>query len=242
MSDTSGDNFLNIDNSPESTPALSSSMRRRVGIAEIPWKLVFESVSRQSQLDVFHSQEIVKSFYRRLLAPFNIGWFFRRSYIKEDQFVLNACLETSAADSLAIQQEKIFSLWPLKLHYRFTLKISRDPIEEGFINQESVIRLKLLIFSLSLRSPWQVLAVHSLVTLLAAVLLFFALILLIFGFVNFLAFVAEPYVTIKKAWIEAPVGVSLLCFMVGVAGLGGRGISNLAQLSIALWKSIRGFR
>ena len=221
-----------------------AKVRRVMSVQELPWKAIFDAVTRnetqsQNSANVFNAQEQVKSFYQRLLTPFHLAWFLSRSPQVKDDSAIRACLETTATDELTIKDDRLFTVWPMRIHYEFLFRIYRG---ESDIVTEPEITIKWLFITGKLKKAWQVLVFHFLMTSVAALFMLFALLLLLYGFINFLAFLTEPWGTIARAWKEAPVGISLLCFLVGLAGVGGRGISHLMHLALSLWQNLKGLR
>lgn len=218
--------------------AQSAPMRRRLGINEINWKSVLESVMRSHTADFFGADQAIRNFFGRLVSPFNVYWFLQRKLSGTDAKIAEALLETSSADSLVLTHQRQFTLWPTQMHYSQEVTLSALPNSEE-IQCEASIEIRILGIQLKLRSAYTVLFIHAIASAVAAICLFFALVLLLYGFVSFLDLLAQPLPTVRKAAEQAPIGIPLLCFLVGVAGLCGRGVSHLIHLVLALVRNLR---
>ena len=216
-------------------------IRVELPIDEVNWPVVLSILMSRFRMSFPQADRLSKSFCKSLLKPLSTKWFKARNVTADENKVVCAICEAHGADVLMLSEEREMRLASLAIGYRqriiFTPQFRPPHSSSDFGRAIPEIELNLLGAKLRLASLVEVLLTQTALALIATI--FFALIAgcLLYGAAVAILFVFHPAALTLAATRSAPLGLALICMLVGVAGIAGRAIHNLTGLAFKHWRA-----
>ena len=210
-----------------------SSLRVRKSIEHdsVRWGAVIDLISSRHRIPYADASKLVRHFIKRLDLIFNLAWFLERKLSAAENRLAFALCEVHGADELTISSVKTISAGLLSFSYRQRVEISpgwsRAGGETGRCRGQ--IDLRILGNTLSLTRPVQVLLTQGLLFSFAVAVYVLLVGAFLHGFAAFILLLEAPTSVTIAATNRLEIMLSLLCFLVGSAGIFGRAIRNAAK-------------
>ncbi|MBN8548903.1 MAG: hypothetical protein J0M12_06280 [Deltaproteobacteria bacterium] len=207
-----------------------------LSVDEVHWPQVLDVLGKRQRLPFLQVSDILKDFFGRLLKPFNLYWFSRRTLSINDNRLLAAVCECHGADTVILTVEKPFRAGPLRLSYHQEIEFqpnlrSSDTTRSG----RSSAQIVLSMFGRALRvnSIVQVLSIYALLCIIGVLAYVVLVGAFMYALAVFLLFLEQPLGVTEAATSDVTIGLALLCFLVASAALFGRAVSNLGKLALS---------
>ncbi len=196
----------------------------------VNWEGVSDLLVKRFHLTIEKAAKKIDEFVQLFIVPLEPFWF-SRTELSSDYNRLLACIcEVHGVDSITLHKEIKLDLGPLslshKLKIKFTPALKNLSKGEGRTAIEPQIDLQLFGRSVTIRNQrevlsWRILALSSAIILSVPFLGCF-----LYSFAVFMVFLESPSEFTIVAFDHASLGLALLCFFVGFAGLFGRAAVN----------------
>lgn len=211
-----------------------SRLRLSMHFGDVAWDSVRDSLKVEMKLSETEAGRLIRNFIRKLTSPVNAQWLGKRALSGDEHKVVLALCEIHGADVLTLNHERVFSV-PL-MEIRYLAEIEFDPFvrTDGTAERSGTVSGRY-----SIRFPGTTVHLSRIrhavafygVLMIAGVFLYVLLAgMLFYALAVFLLFLADPEMMTVVATKEPSIGLALLCFLVAVAGLGGRAFRNIAAL------------
>ena len=199
----------------------------------VAWAKVLDLLVSRLKVDFFEADSNLRRFFKSFYLLLNLRWFRRRSLSAEDNAIALAMCEVHSADTVVLVHDRPLDLGAFSFRYRLLLsltpRLSRDESrEEG----RASARIELSGFgrTIALTTVPQVVAAQC-IAMTAAVLSYVVLsFLLLYGVSVLVQLHLSPAETIIASTNRLDIGLALLATLIGIAGIFGRAISNVARL------------
>lgn len=199
-------------------------------IDAVHWESVTMILIKRFRLFPDRATRQVREFKQRFTVPLEPYWFSRSVLLPEYNRLIAAICEVHGADSITLLKDLKISLGPLSICHE--QKIRFIPSLRNFSNDESVTSLipeiVLTVFGrrVMLNSSRDVVLWRTLALIAAIALSVPFLGCFLYSFAVFMLFLESPTEVTLSAFDHASIGLALLCFFVGFAGLFGRAVVN----------------
>ena len=199
---------------------------------QISWSRVVSLYVSRSKLPTAQAKKRVREFFGQVSRMLEPQWLRTPELSKEyNQIVLCIC-EVHGADSVTVVLSKSFGLGVkilISQSLRFSPAFSADQQEGESGSCEAQMTVSVLGREVSLKSLSS-LVLFRLLAVGFLVFLYVALVgLLLYGLSAFAVLVIMPVEGIRVVTTNGTIGLALLLFLVGVAGLGGRVIRDILK-------------
>lgn len=220
------------------------NIRKRIDFDDVWWAGVLDLLVKRFGMPFEQASVSLRRFFGRFRRIFNLYWYTHRILSEEDNRIVAAICECHGADVITLVLQRSLSIGIFNIDYHqmieFEPRFRRDEAEagKGALRPRIEVRVgrRLLTFS----TLWGALFFYFLATLVAVVVSALLVGLFLYGLAVFLLFIVLPIDVTIAATRFGPIGVALLCFLVGGAALFGRAIKNVWHLLRQRWRRYRG--
>lgn len=209
----------------------SLRVRKSIELDAVRWGAVIDLISTRHRIPYPDANKMVRHFMKRLDLIFNLAWFIERKLSSGENRLALALCEVHGADELTISSAKTISAGLLSFSY-----LQRVEISPGWSKAEREtgrcrgrIEMRVLGSSWTISRPFQVLITQGLLFLFAVGVYVLLVGAFLHGFATFLLLLEAPITVTIAATNRLELMLSLLCFLVGSAGIFGRAIRNAAM-------------
>lgn len=199
------------------------------------WSKVLDLLVSKFSLSFNDTDQMMRDFFARYRKPFNLYWYLNRRLSAPDNMILSAICNYHGADIVELIRNKSIRLGPLLIAYRQkilfepNLRGARGDSQPGTCTPS--IEVDLLGFKWALETTRSLLTFQAILTVLAIIAYVVGMGLILYGFSVLFLFLQMPIETTAAATTDAPIGLALLCVLVGLAGFFGKAVSNLFNLT-----------
>ena len=206
-------------------------IERIVWFNDIPWNFVKELLTGKYRCSDSEADAIIRIFIRRFYVLNDLIWF-----IKPELTVglnnLTACLcEYFGADTISVFRERQLSLGPLRVDYEVLVKFvpgfRRNNIHKDEHSCSPEVKIGFLGRQYFLRSRAEVLFLHSFLAFIGVLTYVIVIGCFLYSLSTFIVFLQDPSAVTLHATQHGSLGLALLCFSIGLAGLCSRAVTAL---------------
>ena len=214
-------------------PATDFRIHRALQFNEVEWRNVVERLITRFHLEPASAKQLVNRFFEHFLAPLEPFWFRHPMLSAEYNRLVGSICEVHGADSITLEKISRLPLGPFSVVHQ--LRLNLVPTLKSFEEERSVTAcrpdLSVSIFgsTYKIASAMQVVLWRLLSMFVAIALAVPFMGCLLYALFVFIIFLESPTELTITALNDGPIGLALLCFMVGVAGLFGRAVKNTVQ-------------
>lgn len=210
-----------------------------LSVDEVHWPQVLDLLGKRHRIPFRQAGDLLKSFFGRLLKPFNLYWFTHTKLSANDNRLMSAVCECHGADVVILTVEKPFRAGPLRLSYSQLVEFhpnlrSSDRVRYG--TSRARITVGLFGRTLQVDSVVQTLSIYLLLSLIGVLAFVVVVGAFMYALAVFLLFLEQPLGVTEAATSNAVIGLALLCFLVASSAIFGRAVSNVTKL---LYSKIR---
>ncbi len=208
---------------------------QKLNFDEVLWAKVLDQVCTRFKTPFRRADDLLRDFFKRFLNPFNLYWFIHPKLSEADNNIFVALCEVYGADAIELSRGRQFRAGPFNIEYLQDLTIyprltrTVDQAEAGTC--VASITFAVLGLRVDLRRAYQVLLFHALVFVFAVLSYVVCVGLLLYGVAVFIHFIDNPLGVVIMATRDPSIGLALLCFLIGCAGIFGRAVKNLFGLA-----------
>ncbi len=207
-------------------------LRARLAFDEINWALALSILVSRFEIPFDQASQMLKSLRLEIFRPLSLYWFMRSTLNSSARMVMLAVCQAHGIDQLTIDTKRALRFGIFNIDY--TQVISFAPhfdSQEGLRTTEVFgVTQTLCAFGLKLgiRTRHRLVLVQTILAALAAIAFSAFAGLLLYGVSVLLVFVMSPATVTIAATRSAPLGIALVCSLIGIAGIFGRAFANLA--------------
>ena len=197
---------------------------------DVEWSSVIERLITRVHLTPAQAKQLTSKFFERFLTPLEPFWFKHNILSPEYNRLIAAICEVHGADSVTLEKDSRINFGPVAISH--SLRCRFIPTLKSFDEKASVlsciphISLKVFGSSFEIESVRQVILWRLLAMLCAIALAVPFMGCLLYALFVFVLFIDKPEEITITALNHGPIGLALLCFLVGCAGLFGRAAKN----------------
>ncbi len=200
-------------------------------LGAVAWAAVLRILCDNFKLSYEQASRLIRNFHKHFRSVLSLRWLVFSELSVDEGRLLAAICEVHGADAVRIW----LSRGLLGSHSRIKLRQQIDFFPAFRTNQQAakggylLARYVISFFGreLVICKVWQALLVHVLFVLFAIVSYVLLVGCLLYGLSVLLLFIMEPAFVTLAATNRAPLGLALLCMLVGLAGIFGKAVHNL---------------
>ncbi len=223
--------------------ATKPRVRVRVPEEDIQWESVLEALLENGGSDEKSERRSLKSFVRKVRAPFNGQWLRSPLLTGEEQKISLALSELFGADVVTILRERSHGNSHFMISYKGEVELNpfgRIENENDAAGIQAAagrrgfargsFRLVIAGIEFDINTMPRVVLLYTLLMLISVVMYVLVVGMLLYAVAVFLLFIADPEMMTVVAARNPPVGLALLCLLTGLAGLSGKALRNVVSL------------
>jgi hypothetical protein len=208
-------------------------LTRNVELEEVQWSKVLEVLCKRFRLSSPDADRAIRDFVKRCMCTFNAYWFLHPVLTAKDNMIATALSDLHAADTVVLTSFRAHGDGPLRVSCYQELAFTPNLRSASPKGSRCDAHMELLLFGrrIPVGSARKVALVQATLGLFGLTL--FALLggLLLYSIAVFAVFLESPVHVTRRATTDASIGLALLSFLVGAAGICGRAVSNLTDLT-----------
>lgn len=206
-----------------------------ISLDKIDWARVLDLLLTRHKLSYYEALNLLTSFQKRVRTIAQIAWFANNRLSKLDNMLLSAIGETHSADCITVFHQVNYSFSKF-LSYQITQEIKFNPnfrmsSDATVGTKTACIWLKFGKHNFRIHSLFQVVSLIFCLAFIGSLSTALMLGLALYGTAVFLLFLQDPLYLTANATNQLTLGLALLCFLVGVAGICGKSVRNLYNLA-----------
>lgn len=221
--------------------AIPVRLKKSIQFSEIHWPSVEQILVQHFKLTDLESASLIKRFTHRMRQPFGLHWFINENLSPADNTVAAAICESVGADGITISVNRSINLLALRFNYHsnfeFLPSFKRGGEDKQLGYCKPSVTIALARFERVLNTTKQIMLAGSLISAVGAIMYAIAFGMLLYGISVACLFFAEPGEMTVVALSKGHIGLALLCTLIGIAGIFGRAIKNIAGLAMNLFRT-----
>ena len=210
-------------------------IRETIYFEAVRWNRVFDLLVVKFGLTFSETDALVHDFFKRHCKLFNLYWFINSTLSYHDNMLLSAICNCHGADVVELHHVHRFRLGSVTVQYLQKIEFEPDfkAGEEGVRAGTCCpwIEVGVMGRQMALNTARRLIGFQLCLTIVAILTYVISVGLLFYGFSVLFIFLQDPGATTLAATRRAPLGLALLCTLVGLAGFFGRAVSNLISLA-----------